>query len=112
MNENDPQHCKNEISDFRNIFCQWKKQVYEETGKNYSWNMYGPGGVSFDTVPNTKPHYFDNPYWMRHNTYNTDARNRYFGNINLNYEVMGLLNEHTPQSVIFLPKEQQKISVS
>ena len=85
--------------DNRNVFQsfrQWwitatdilqQKQVFEETGKNYSWNMYGPGGVSFDTVPNTKPHYFDNPYWMRHNTYNTDRRNRYFGNINLNYEV-------------------------
>ena len=64
-----------------------KKQVYEETGKNYSWNMYGPGARSFDEVPNTKPHYFDNPYWMRHNTYNTDVRNRYFGNLNLDYEL-------------------------
>ena len=85
--------------DNRNVFQgfrQWwitatdilqQKQVYEETGKNYSWNMYGPGARSFDEVPNTKPHYFDNPYWMRHNTYNTDVRNRYFGNLNLDYEL-------------------------
>lgn len=85
--------------DNRNVFQafrQWwivstdilqQKQVYEETGKNYSWNMYGAGARSFDEVPNTKPHYFDNPYWMRHNTYNTDVRNRYFGNLNLNYKL-------------------------
>lgn len=90
--------------DNRNVFQafrQWwivstnvlqQKQVYDETGGNYSWNMYGAQGVGYDTVPNTKPHYFDNPYWMRHNTYNTDARNRYFGNINLNYEVMDNLS--------------------
>ena len=85
--------------DNRNVFQgfrQWwitatdillQKTVYEETGKNYSWNMYGPGARSFDEVPNTKPHYFDNPYWMRHNTYNTDVRNRYFGNLNLDYQL-------------------------
>jgi len=82
--------------DNRNVFQsfrQWwqtnvdilqQKDVYEQTGKNYSWNMFGPG--------NTDPHYFDNPYWMRYNTYNTDERNRYFGNVNLTYKISDEFN--------------------
>lgn len=85
--------------DNRNVFQsfrQWwgvnadvlkQKQVFEETGQNYSWNMFGPGFIPADGNPNTEPHYFDNPYWMRYNAYNTDHRNRYFGNIRLNYVV-------------------------
>ena len=61
-----------------------QKRAYELNGNNLSWNAYG---FSSPEATRADPHYFDNPYWMRHNTYNTDRRNRYFGNINLNYEV-------------------------
>ena len=36
--------------------------------------MFGAGGVAADETPNTAPHYFDNPYWMRYNNYNSDTR--------------------------------------
>ena len=73
-----------------NVDILQQKKVFEDTGKNYSWNMYGLGNPNDDGSPSTKPHYFNNPYWMRYNMYNTDERNRYFGNIQLSYT----LNDH------------------
>lgn len=61
------------------------KMVYDKTGKNYSWNMFGMD--TSGSTPDLTPHYFDNPYWMRDNMYNTDSRNRYFGNITLDYDL-------------------------
>jgi len=57
-----------------------QKKVFEETGKNYSWNMFGPGYSN-----PLAPHYFDNPYWDRYHNYSTDDKNRYFGNVTLDY---------------------------
>ena len=83
--------------DGRNVnqgFRQWygttvdlemEKYVYEQTGKNYSWNMFGMDTSGTD--PNTKNHYFNNPYWMRDKMANSDTRNRYFGNVTLDYKI-------------------------
>ena len=68
-----------------NTDLDMQKYIVDQTGKNYSWNMYGMDTSGTD--PNLKPHYFDNPYWMRYNLYNTDTRNRYFGNISVNYDL-------------------------
>ena len=57
-----------------------QKKVFDETGKNYSWNMFGPGYSN-----PLAPHYFDNPYWDRYHNYSTDDKNRYFGNVTLDY---------------------------
>jgi len=61
------------------------KDVYEKTGENYSWNMFGQD--TSESEPDTTPHYFNNPYWMREHMYSTDSRNRYFGNISLDYDL-------------------------
>jgi TonB-linked SusC/RagA family outer membrane protein len=61
------------------------KKVYDQTGGNYSWNMFGMD--TSGTTPDTTPHYFNNPYWMRDHMYNTDNRNRYFGNFAMDYEL-------------------------
>ena len=59
------------------------KDAYDLTGKNISWNPYGP----LDPGNPTKPHYFDNYYFMRYESFETDARNRIIGNVALNYNV-------------------------
>lgn len=63
-----------------------QKRVFEETGKNYSWNMIGTNTADASASPNHQPLYFDNPYWSRYNNYTTDSRNRFFGNISLTYD--------------------------
>ena len=77
--------------DNRNVFQsfrQWwavnvdileQKRAFDQTGENLSWNTY--------TFDDNRAHYFDNPYWMRYNAYNTDERNRLIGNAALNYEI-------------------------
>jgi TonB-linked SusC/RagA family outer membrane protein len=69
-----------------------QKRVFDETGKNYSWNMIGTNTDDASASPNHQPLYFDNPYWSRYNNYTTDSRNRYFGNISLNYNITEELN--------------------
>ncbi|MGB8374559.1 MAG: SusC/RagA family TonB-linked outer membrane protein, partial [Salegentibacter sp.] len=55
------------------------RDAYFKTGQNISWNPHGPEDLS--------PIYSDNPYWTRYENYETDTRNRYFGNFNANYEI-------------------------
>ncbi len=69
-----------------------QKRVFEETGKNYSWNMIGTNTNDATASPNHQPLYFDNPYWSRHNNYTSDSRNRHFGNISLTYDINENLN--------------------
>ena len=64
-----------------------QKRVFEETGKNYSWNMIGTNTDDPNGSPNHQPLYFDNPYWSRYNNYTEDSRDRSFGNVSLSYDV-------------------------
>jgi len=61
-----------------NVDLEEQRQAYLSTKENITWNPNGPNNLS--------PIYSDNPYWTRYENYQTDTRNRYFGNINLNYE--------------------------
>lgn len=64
-----------------NVDVQEQKAAYERTHQNVSWNMADPAnGVTF-------PAFWNNPYWVVDHNYETDSRNRYLGNINLNYKV-------------------------
>src|SRR5690606_2319690 len=38
------------------------------------------------------PNFWDNPYFTRYENYESDSRNRYFGNVNLNYKPLDWLN--------------------
>ena len=62
-----------------NVDILEQKRAFELDGKNRSWNTY--------TFDDNRPHYFDNPYWVRYNAYSSDERNRYVGNASLNYEL-------------------------
>jgi len=82
---------RNVMTSFRqwwenNVDVQEQKAAYERTKSNVSWNMSDPiGGTTF-------PAYWNNPYWVVDHNYETDTRNRYLGNINLNYKVTSWLN--------------------
>ena len=55
------------------------KSAFDRTGQNITWNWADPS--------NLKPIYWDNPYWQRANNFQTDWRNRIFGNVALTYKI-------------------------
>lgn len=67
-----------------NVDVKELEQAYERTGKNVTWN--------WSDLTGSKPIYWDNPYFARYENYETDTRNRYLGNVNLNYKVTSWLN--------------------
>ncbi|CAM3972360.1 putative outer membrane protein, Omp121 family [Flavobacterium branchiophilum] len=73
----------NIMSNFRqwwatNVDIQEQRDLYNATGKNYTWNIQSPTDL--------RPAYWDNPYFQRYENYATDDRNRFAGNGSLNYE--------------------------
>lgn len=69
-----------------NVDVKELKEAYERTGKNVTWNMHsGPTGE-------TQPEFWDNPYFTRYHSYETDTRDRIFGNVYLNYKPVTWLN--------------------
>jgi TonB-linked SusC/RagA family outer membrane protein len=77
-----------------NSFRQWyqvnndiqelKQQYFASGGKNATWNFADPTDLT--------PIYWDNPYFIRYQNYESDTRNRYFGNIFANYKVTDWIN--------------------
>jgi TonB-linked SusC/RagA family outer membrane protein len=72
-----------------NSFNQWfQRQLDIEHLRDYkrpdgtftSWNLRSP----FDT----RPLYWDSPYFSVYENLRTDSRDRYFGNVNLSYEIV------------------------
>ncbi|MEO0895126.1 MAG: SusC/RagA family TonB-linked outer membrane protein [Bacteroidota bacterium] len=62
--------------------------AYEQTGKNISWNPYGP----LDPNRATVPHYFDNYYFNAYENVPTDERNRFFGNVQMDWKITDWLS--------------------
>ncbi|APG61158.1 SusC/RagA family TonB-linked outer membrane protein [Christiangramia salexigens] len=62
-----------------NVDLQEQRDAYFQTGRNITWNPFGPD--------NTKPIYWDNPYFTRYENYNTDERNRLFGYATIQYDI-------------------------
>ncbi|MCC6462751.1 MAG: SusC/RagA family TonB-linked outer membrane protein [Saprospiraceae bacterium] len=80
---------KNLMGNFRqwwqtNVDVQEMRAAYERTKQNITWNWADPTDLA--------PIYWDNPYWTRFENYQNDHRNRYFGNIALNYKLTSWLN--------------------
>lgn len=95
----------NLMSQFRqwwqvNVDVDELKQIYNQTGKNYSWNSEAglpTSGVSGGSA--LQPHYWDNPYWTRYKNFQTDRRNRFVGNFNATYSVTDWLDATVKASV-------------
>lgn len=80
---------KNVMTNFRqwwqtNVDIKSQKDAYFRTRKNVTWNWADPTDLA--------PIYWDNPYFVRYENFETDRRDRIFGNVNLNYKVTDWLN--------------------
>ncbi|MFT4093438.1 MAG: SusC/RagA family TonB-linked outer membrane protein [Niabella sp.] len=80
---------KNLMTNFRqwyamNVDIQEQKAAYSRTKQNITWNWADPTDIT--------PIYWDNPYFTRYENYETDQRNRVYGNINLNYKISNAIN--------------------
>lgn len=69
-----------------NVDIERQRVLYEQTGRNVTWNMKNPIGGE------TGPIFWDNPYWTRYKNYQSDDRDRIFGNISLNYKLTSWLS--------------------
>lgn len=61
-----------------NVDMDGQREAYELTGQNLSWNA--------TSADNTTPLFTDNYFFMRYQNYESDSRNRYFGNTALTYD--------------------------
>ncbi len=75
-----------------NVSVAELKDMYELTQANYGWN---PRNSQNPAVPI----FWDNPYFIRNESYTTDGRDRIFGNIGLNYKVNNFLSLMTRVSL-------------
>ena len=68
-----------------NVDMKEQEQAYFLTGgKNASWNAYG--------LDDNRPQYTDNYYWVRYKNYQNDSRDRYTGNVALDYKINSWLS--------------------
>ncbi len=83
----------NIMSNFRqwwqtNVDVLALKDIYDQTGKNYTWNGASP------LDPQT-PLYTDNAYWTRHKNYSSDTRDRIISKVGVDYKFTDWLNLST-----------------
>lgn len=71
----------------RNMDILEQKDAYFRTRQNITWNWRDPS-----TPEGTRPIYTDNFYFMRHESYENDSRDRIFGNVSLNYKLTDWLS--------------------
>lgn len=81
----------NLMSEFRqwwqtNVDIKAQEDIFNKTGRNVTWNMYDAAGGDHDPI------FWDNPYWTRYKNFQSDERERVYGNISLNYEVFDWLS--------------------
>ncbi len=79
----------NIMSSFRqwfetNVDMQEQKDMYDKTGRNISWNR-----TAWD---DGTPIYWDNPYWVRYENYETDGRDRLIGYTQLDWTATSWLS--------------------
>ncbi|MFD2248549.1 SusC/RagA family TonB-linked outer membrane protein [Pontibacter ruber] len=94
-------------------FTQWgQRQLDMNKSKEYmlpdgtqlTWNR-----TSWD---NPKPKYSDNPYWTRHMNYQTDGRDRIFGNIAANYKITDFLSAEVRVSTdTYSETQEERIAI-
>ena len=78
----------NILSSFRQWFqvnadLKTLENLYNITGNNVSWNR-----TSFE---DETPAYWDNPYWVRYENFETDQRSQLLGTVQINYSILKYL---------------------
>ncbi len=86
----------NIVSGFRqwyqvNVDIQQQKEMYDLTEQNITWN---PSEYS-----NLAPAYWDNPYWVRYQNYETDGRSRFIGYTQLDWDITSDLKATTRYAI-------------
>ena len=79
----------NEMTSYRqwwqvNVDVKELRDAYFATRENTTWNPTNATELS--------PIYWNNPYWTLYENYQTDTRNRYFGNVALDYKITDWLS--------------------
>ena len=87
----------NPMTDFRqwwetDINLHDQKADYFRTLTNATWNWQTSAYTQNAPGSITKPNFHDNPYWVRYQNFESDTRDRYFGNAALNWKVAPFLN--------------------
>lgn len=88
-----------------NVDIKSLEDMFKKTGRNITWN----GGDYYD--PET-PIFWDNPYWNRFRNFQTDERNRVFGNIALTYNIadwLSLMGRVTADTYSELREERRAV---
>jgi TonB-linked SusC/RagA family outer membrane protein len=62
-----------------NVDIQQLKDAYFTTKRNVTWNWADPS--------NPVPIFWDNPYWLAYENYETDSRSRFIGYMTVNYKL-------------------------
>jgi TonB-linked SusC/RagA family outer membrane protein len=71
-----------------NVDINELKEAYFRHRQNVTWNWVDPS----DEVNGLRPIFWDNPYWTRYENFENDRRDRFFGNVALNYRLTDWLN--------------------
>ena len=71
-----------------NVDLKEQKDAYFRTKENTTWNWADPSNEANGLIPI----YWNNPYFDRYESYETDDRARYFGNVSVNYQINFWLN--------------------
>lgn len=84
LGRNSTGYSDNQMGSFRqwwqtNADLKDMKDAYFATKRNVTWNYADP--------TDNKPIFWDNPYWLRYENYETDYRNRFIGFASANYEI-------------------------
>jgi len=67
-----------------NVDIKSLANAYFNTGRNVTWNP--------NSYQNPTPIFWDNPYFQRYENYQNDQRNRFIGNVSLNYKLNSWLD--------------------
>jgi outer membrane receptor protein involved in Fe transport len=67
-----------------NVDVREQEDAYFRRNTNVTWNWADPSDLT--------PIYWDNPYFTRYENYESDNRDRYFGNVNATWKITNWLN--------------------
>lgn len=84
LGRNSTGYSDNIVSSFRqwmqtNVDYKMQETVYDKAGRNITWNPNSPFNLA--------PAYWDNPYWVRYENYETDERNRIIGYVQADWKI-------------------------
>ncbi len=89
LGRNSTGYSDNIVSSFRqwmqiNVDYKMQETLYDLTNRNVTWNPNSPTDLA--------PAYWDNPYWVRYQNYETDERDRVIGYLQADWKINSYLS--------------------